>query len=135
MLLDFLKPCINSNFKAWKSRLRFQYELERFMELNIWRLKEHYVYVYSYFNYSKVVPKTREKVEYEREGLSEKTSFIPEYVTIHRFSTKFKIRSCFLLNTNRDYVIHQLLVLRQESNLRLCDAGAWCTALTTKLRR
>ncbi len=28
-------------------------------------------------------------------GLSGKTSFIPEYVTIHRFSTKFKIRSCF----------------------------------------
>ncbi len=24
-------------------------------------------------------------------GLSGKTSFIPEYITIHRFSTKFKI--------------------------------------------
>ena len=36
--------------------------------------------------------------------LSEKTSFITEYVTIHRFSTKFKIRSCFLMNINRDYV-------------------------------
>ncbi len=34
-------------------------------------------------------------------GLSEKTSFIPEYITIHRFSTKFKIRSCFLMNINR----------------------------------
>ena len=32
------------------------------------------------------------------------TSFIPGYITIHRFSTKFKIRSCFLMNINRDYV-------------------------------
>ena len=30
------------------------------------------------------------------------TSFINEYITIHRFSTKFKIKSCFLMNTNRD---------------------------------
>ncbi len=37
-------------------------------------------------------------------GLSGKTSFIPEYITIHRFSTKFKIRPCFLMNINRDYV-------------------------------
>ncbi len=37
-------------------------------------------------------------------GLSGKTSFIPEYITIHRFSTKFKIRSCFFMNINRDYV-------------------------------
>ncbi len=37
-------------------------------------------------------------------GLSGKTSFIPEYITIHRFSTKFKIRSCFLMNINHDYV-------------------------------
>ena len=37
-------------------------------------------------------------------GLSANTSFIPEYITIHRFSTKFKIRSCFLMNINRDYV-------------------------------
>ena len=37
----------------------------------------------------KVVPKTREKVE---------------YITIHRCSTKFKIRSCFLMNRNREYV-------------------------------
>ena len=37
-------------------------------------------------------------------GLSGKTSFIPEYITIHRFSAKFKIRSCFLMNINRDYV-------------------------------
>ena len=36
--------------------------------------------------------------------LSGKTSFIPECNTIHRFSTKFKIRSCFLMNINRDYV-------------------------------
>ena len=33
-------------------------------------------------------------------GLSGKISFIPEYITIHRFSTKFKIRSCFLMNIN-----------------------------------
>ena len=37
-------------------------------------------------------------------GLSGKTSFIPLYITIHRFSTKFKIRYCFLMNINRDYV-------------------------------
>ena len=37
-------------------------------------------------------------------GLSGKSSFIPKYITIHRFSTKFKIRSCFLMNMNRDYV-------------------------------
>ncbi len=37
-------------------------------------------------------------------GLSGKTSFIPEYITIHRFSTKFKIRSCFVMNINRNYV-------------------------------
>ena len=46
--------------------------------------------------------KKREKVEYERERLIGKDSFIPEYITIHRFSTKFKIRSCFLMNINRD---------------------------------
>ncbi len=28
-------------------------------------------------------------------GLSGKTSFIPEYITAHRFSTKFKIKSYF----------------------------------------
>ena len=38
-------------------------------------------------------------------SLSGKTSFIPEYITVHRFSTKFKIRSCFLMNINRDYVL------------------------------
>ncbi len=37
-------------------------------------------------------------------GLSGKTSFIPEYITVHRFSTKFKIKSWFLMNINRDYV-------------------------------
>ena len=37
-------------------------------------------------------------------GLSGKTSFIPEYITIHRFSTKFKIGSCFLMSINCDYV-------------------------------
>ena len=37
-------------------------------------------------------------------GFLGKTSFIPEYITIHRFSTKFKIRSCFLMNINRDYI-------------------------------
>ena len=37
-------------------------------------------------------------------GLTGKTSFISEYITIHRFPTKFKIRSCFLMNINRDYV-------------------------------
>ncbi len=37
-------------------------------------------------------------------GFLGKTSFIPEYITIHRFSTKFKIRYCFLMNINRDYV-------------------------------
>ena len=37
-------------------------------------------------------------------GLSGKTSFIPEYITIHRFSTKFRIRACILMNINRDYV-------------------------------
>ena len=29
-------------------------------------------------------------------GLSGKTSFIPEYITIHRFSTKFKLDLAFL---------------------------------------
>ncbi len=37
-------------------------------------------------------------------GLSGKTSIIPEYTTIYKCSTKFKIRSCFLMNINRDYV-------------------------------
>ncbi len=37
-------------------------------------------------------------------GLSGKTSFIPECITIHGFSTKFKIRSFFPMNINRDYV-------------------------------
>ena len=37
-------------------------------------------------------------------GLSGKTSFIPEYITIHSFSTEFKVRSCFLMNINRDYL-------------------------------
>ena len=36
-------------------------------------------------------------------GSSGKTSFIPEYITVRRFSTKFKMRSCFLMNINRDY--------------------------------
>ena len=53
----------------------------------------------------KVVSKKKEKVEYERERLIGKDySFIPEYIIIHRFSTKFKIRSCFLMNINRNYV-------------------------------
>ena len=52
----------------------------------------------------KVVPKKRENVEYECERLSGETSFIPEYITIHMFSTKFKIRSWFLMNITRDYV-------------------------------
>ncbi len=46
-------------------------------------------------NSIKVVPKKRKKVEYEREGLSEMTSFIPEYITIHRVFTKFTSKSCF----------------------------------------
>ncbi len=37
-------------------------------------------------------------------GLSGKTNFIPEYITIYRFPTKFKIRSCFLMSINSDYV-------------------------------
>ncbi len=37
-------------------------------------------------------------------GLSGKISFIPEYLTIHGFPTKLTIRSCFLLNVNRNYV-------------------------------
>ncbi len=37
-------------------------------------------------------------------GLSGKISFVPEYITIHSFSTKFKIRSSFFMNINRDYV-------------------------------
>ncbi len=37
-------------------------------------------------------------------GLSGKTSFIPEYITVHRFSTKLKIISCFLMKINHDYV-------------------------------
>ncbi len=40
-------------------------------------------------------------------GLSGKTRFITEYVTIHRFSTKFEIRSCFLMNISRDYVAQE----------------------------
>ena len=31
-------------------------------------------------------------------------SFVPEYIPFHRFSTKFKIRSSFFMNINRDYV-------------------------------
>ncbi len=34
-------------------------------------------------------------------GLSGMTSFIPEYITIYRFSTKYKIKSCFFMNINR----------------------------------
>ncbi len=52
----------------------------------------------------KVVLKEGERSNMSAKGLSEKTSFIPEYITIHRFSTKFKIKSCFLMNVNRDYV-------------------------------
>ena len=36
-------------------------------------------------------------------GLSGKISFVPEYITFHRFSTKFKIRSSFFMNIYRDY--------------------------------
>ena len=53
----------------------------------------------------KVVPKTREKVEYERERLIGKDySFILKFITIYKYSTKFKIWSCLLMNINRDYV-------------------------------
>ncbi len=48
-------------------------------------------------------PKTREKVEYERERLIGKTSFIPEYIIIHRFSIKFNNGRC-LINISRDYL-------------------------------
>ena len=34
-------------------------------------------------------------------GLSGMSSFILEYITIHRFPTKFKIKSCFM-NINHD---------------------------------
>ena len=37
-------------------------------------------------------------------SLSGKTSFIPENITIQRYSTQFKIRPCFLMNINRNYV-------------------------------
>ncbi len=49
------------------------------------------------------VLKKGEKVEYERERfVGNDYSFILEYIIIHRFSTKFKIESCFLMNINRD---------------------------------
>ncbi len=54
----------------------------------------------------KIVSKTREKVEYERDGRlyqEDYCYFIPEYIIIHKFSTYFTIRSCFLMNINRDY--------------------------------
>ena len=35
-------------------------------------------------------------------GLSGMTSIIAEYITIHRLSTKYKIKSCLLMNINRD---------------------------------
>ena len=44
---------------------------------------------------TKVVLEKREKVEYERESLV-------EYIAIHKFSTKFEIKSCFLMNINHD---------------------------------
>ncbi len=37
-------------------------------------------------------------------GLSGKTNFIPEYITIHRFSTKLNLDLAFPVNINRDYV-------------------------------
>ncbi len=36
-------------------------------------------------------------------SLSGMTSFIPQYIAIHRFSTKYKIISCFHIDINRDY--------------------------------
>ena len=36
-------------------------------------------------------------------GLSGMTSFVPKYITIHRFSAKFEIKSCFLMKINGDY--------------------------------
>ena len=36
-------------------------------------------------------------------GLSGMTSFVPKYITIHRFSVKFEIESCFLMKINGDY--------------------------------
>ncbi len=54
-------------------------------------------------NSIKVVLKKREKVEYERDRLvGNDYSFIPEYITIYRFFTKFKIKFCFLININHD---------------------------------
>jgi hypothetical protein len=50
----------------------------------------------------KDVLKKREKLEYEQsKGLLGMTSFIPEYITIHRFSTKYQIKSCLLMNKSR----------------------------------
>ena len=43
-------------------------------------------------------------------SLSGKTSFIPEYITMHVFSTKLKIRSCFLMNINPQKLNFVLLV-------------------------
>ena len=37
-------------------------------------------------------------------GLSGMASFIPEYINIHRFSTKFKIRCCFLVHVSGNKV-------------------------------
>ena len=62
------------------------------------------VYLYTAISI-KVVSKTKEiRSNMSAKGLSGKTSLISEYINIYRFSTKFKIRSCFLMNINRDYV-------------------------------
>ena len=44
----------------------------------------------------KVVPKKGKRSNMSAKGLSGKISFIPEYITIHRFSTKFKLDLAFL---------------------------------------
>ena len=47
-----------------------------------------------------------------------------EYITIHRFSTKFKIRSCFLMNRNRDYV---------SLETKFCSACVFLIVTSSKL--
>ena len=57
-------------------------------------------------------------------GLSRMTSFINEYITIHRFSTYFNIKSCFLMNINRD----------QESlETKFCSVCVFLIATSSKL--
>ncbi len=82
--------------------IRYRFGLRNTKECIIYLHVYKCTYIYTYDLYTansiKVILKKRSNMS--TKGLSGMTSLIPEHITIHRFSTKIKIKPCSLMNTN-----------------------------------